>query len=81
MLPLVAHYDLELQQMDVKAYFLYGDLEKEVYMNQPERFVSTGKENLVCLKRSIYELKQTSKQWYQNFNDTITSYGFVKNIV
>ena len=81
-LALVAHYDLELHQMDVKTAFLNGDLEEEVYMNQPEGFVSTGKENMVCkLKKSIYGLKQASRQWYLKFNDTITSYGFVENTV
>ena len=79
---LVAHYDLELHQMDVKTAFLNGDLEEEVYMDQPEGFISTGKENLVCkLKKSIYGLKQASRQWYIKFNNTITSYGFVENTV
>ena len=81
-LALVAHYDLELHQMDAKTAFLNGDLEEEIYMNQPEGFVSIGKENMVCkLKKSIYGLKQASRQWYLKFNDTITSYGFVENTV
>jgi len=81
-LALVAHYDLELHQMDVKTAFLNGDLEEEIYMDQPEGFVSTGKENMVCkLKKSIYGLKQASRQWYIKFNDTITSYGFVENTI
>ena len=79
---LVAHYDLELHQMDVKTAFLNGDLEEDVYMDQPVGFIEEGKENMVCkLKKSIYELKQTFRQWYLKFNDTITFFGFKENIV
>ena len=79
---LVAHYDLELHQMDVKTAFLNGNLEEEVYMDQPEGFSVKGKEHMVCkLKRSIYGLKQASRQWYLKFNDTITSFGFKENAV
>ena len=46
---LVAHYDLELHQMDVKTEFLNGDLKKkEVYMAQPKGFVMKGNENMGC---------------------------------
>ncbi|RVW90132.1 Retrovirus-related Pol polyprotein from transposon TNT 1-94 [Vitis vinifera] len=63
-LALVAHFDLELQQMDVKTTFLNGELEEEVYMKQPEGFPSSDGEQLVCkLKKSIYGLKQASRQW------------------
>ena len=58
---LVAHYDLELHQMDVKTAFLNGDLGEEVYMDQLDGFLTTGKEQLVCkLRKSIYGLKQAS---------------------
>ena len=79
---LVAHFDLELQQMDVKTAFLNGNLEEEVYMKQPEGFSSSNGEHLVCkLKKSIYRLKQGSRQWYLKFHDVISSCGFVENIM
>jgi len=79
---LVAHYDLELQQMDVKIVFLSEDLEENIYMEQPMGFLVKGKEHIVCkLKKSIYELKQTSSQWYLKFNDIIVSFRFKENIV
>jgi hypothetical protein len=62
-LSLVAFFDFELYQMDVKTAFLNGDLEEDVYMEQPEGFISKGDENKVCkLEKSIYGLKQTSRQ-------------------
>ena len=79
-LALVAHLDLELQQMDVKTAFLNGDLEEEVYMKQPKGFSSREGEHLVCkLKKSIYGLKQASRQWYYKFHEVITSFGFIEN--
>jgi hypothetical protein len=66
---LVAHYDLELHQMDVKTAFLNGDLEENVYMAQSKGFVVEGKEPMGCrLKKSIYGLKQASRQWYLKFD-------------
>jgi hypothetical protein len=79
---LVAHFDLELHQMDVKTTFLSGDLEEEVYMKQHGGFVSENQSHLVCkLNKSMYGLKQSSRQWYLKFNNVIYSYSFVENVV
>ena len=68
--------------MDVKTTFLNGDLEEEVYIKQLEGFSSSNGERLVCgLKKSIYELKQASRQWYLKFHDVISSFGFVENLM
>ena len=73
---LVAHYDLELHQMDVKTTFLNGD-EENVYMAQPKGFVMEVKERMGCrLKKSIYGLKQASRQWYLKFDQSIKNFGF-----
>ena len=66
---LVAHFDFDLHQMDVKTTFLNGNLEEEVYIKQPEGFSSSEGEHLVCKpKKSIYGLKQASRQWYLKFH-------------
>ena len=58
LLSMVAKFDLELEQMDVKTIFLYGELEETIYMRQPEGFIIEGKEDFVCkLNKSQYGLK------------------------
>ncbi|CAN6455989.1 unnamed protein product [Victoria cruziana] len=77
----VAHFDLELHQMDIKTAFLNGDIEKTIYMVQPENFASGTAKNMVCkLKKSIYSLKQASRQWYYKFHQVIASFGFEANL-
>jgi hypothetical protein len=77
---LVAHYNLELHQIDVKIVFLNGDLQENMYMAQLEGFAIKGKEDMRCrLKKSIYGLKQASRQWYLKFDEVIKKFDFVKN--
>ena len=68
-LRLVAVEDFHLEQLDVKTTFLHGDLEEEIYMQQPQGYEVKGKENLVCrLKKRLYGLKQAPRQWYLKFD-------------
>ena len=76
-LAIVAQLDLELYQMDVKTTFLNEELDEEIYMTQPMGFEVKGQECKVWkLKRSIYGLKQSSRQWYFRFHDSIISHSF-----
>jgi uncharacterized protein YqgQ len=60
---LVTHLDLELHQMDVKTAFLNGDIDETIYMVQPPHFEIGDPKGMVCqLKKSIYGLKQASRQ-------------------
>ena len=61
LLALSAKYRLKLHQINVATAFLNGNLEEEVYMVQPQGFVSPGEEHLVCkLKKSIYGLEHST---------------------
>ena len=81
LLSIVAHYDYEIWQMDVKIAFLNGNLEEEIYMMQPKGFIGKNQEHMVCkLKRSIYGLKQASRSWNIKFDQAIKSFGFEQNL-
>ncbi|CAL2257771.1 unnamed protein product [Prunus armeniaca] len=82
MMALVTHFNLYLHQMDVKTAFLNGDLYEEIYMQQPEGFIQEGREDQVCkLRKSIYGLKQASRQWYLKFNEVVRSHGYSESPV
>ncbi|KAL4310435.1 hypothetical protein GQ457_01G017510 [Hibiscus cannabinus] len=80
LLAVTAFHDYEIWQMDVKTAFLNGKLEEDVYMTQPEGFVTPENARKVCkLQRSIYGLKQASQSWNLRFNEAIQEFGFIRN--
>ncbi len=80
LLVLAASYGLLVHQMGVKTAFLNGELEEEIYMDQPDGYVLEGQEGMVCkLLKFLYGLKQAPKQWHEKFDTTLTSAGFVVN--
>lgn len=59
----VAIQDLELHQMDVQTAFSNGDLNEDIYMEQPEGFIDKQNPSHVCkLKKALYGLKQAPRQ-------------------
>jgi hypothetical protein len=76
------HKNFKVYQMDVKSTFLNGDLEEEVYMEQPEGFSLTDNPNYVCkLKKATYGLKQAPRAWYYRLDKFLQEKGFKKGIV
>lgn len=78
MLSMVVHQDLELEQLDVKTAFLHGSSDERILMEQPEGY---KKGNKVCLlKKSIYGLKQSPRQWNRRFDEFMRAQGFERSL-
>ena len=76
------HKNFKVYQMDVKSAFLNGDLEEEVYIEQPEGFQLTVNPDNVCkLKKALYGLKQAPKAWHQRLDKYLQDKGFKKGTV
>ena len=76
-LSLVVKEDLYIEQLDVKTAILNGTLDEEIYMEQPEGYEVKGKKDMVCLlKKSLYGLKQSPRQWNKRFDGFMKQQGF-----
>lgn len=71
-----------VHQMDVKTAYLHAPIDEEIYLAQPEGFEKTSetREQLVCkLKKSLYGLKQSGRNWYKQLNDHLEQNNFERN--
>eukprot|EP00253_Pinus_taeda_P036112 PITA_36112 len=62
LLSIVAAFDFEVEQMDVKTTFLYGDLGEKIYMKQPKGFAVKGNKELVCVRLSVEQCSKTQEE-------------------
>lgn len=72
---LAAALDWEIEQMDVKTAFLYGFVEEDIYVEQPNGFAT--KPDLVCrLNKALYGLKQSPRLWFNTLSDFLKTLSF-----
>ena len=73
-----AHNNLLVHQMDVKTAYLNAPIDCTIYVAQPEGYRSPG--NLVWkLKKSLYGLRQSGKNWNDCIHKFFTKSGFTRS--
>jgi len=81
-LALSSFWECKVYQMDVKSAFINGDLEEEVYIEQPDGFILGNDPKLVCgQKKALYGLKQAPRAWYFWLDKYLHQQGFSKGSI
>ena len=75
-LAIAAKLSMKIKQLDVNSAFLYGNLQEEIYLEQPEGFEIEGKDQVCRLKKAIYGLKQAGRVWWKLIDEHLKSSGF-----
>ena len=76
-----ALHNWKLEALDVKTAFQFGELEEEIYVDQPEGFMVKGKEFKVYhLWKAIYGLKQAVLQWNKQLHKSLLEMGFIHSL-
>jgi hypothetical protein len=82
MLAMGLHENHLIHQMDVKTAFLNGQIEQEIYMEQPVGFADDNFPHHVCkLKKGIYGLKQAPRAWNKTIDPVLRSVGVIRSKV
>ena len=74
--------NLIVHQMDVKTAYLHAPIDSEIYLQQPEGFEvksDSGEKLVYKLKKSIYGLKQSGRNWNKLLHDHLSNNDFVQN--
>jgi ribonuclease HI len=75
-LAIVAVQDLELHQLDIKTAFLNGELEEDVYIEQPPGYEEGSPSTACHLHRALYGLRQAPRAWHKKLKEELEGIGF-----
>ena len=79
LLAMSALLGIHIDQIDVETAYLYGDLNETNYMHLPkgfEQYSSDGRPLVAKLKKALYGLHQSGREWYFTLRDYLISEGF-----
>jgi hypothetical protein len=74
LLSIAASENLSMIQFDVSTAFLYGELEEEIYMNEPQGY-EDGTDRVCKLRKSLYGLKQAPRFWNKKIGNLLKESG------
>ena len=79
LLALACHLKFKVYQMDVKTVFLNRFLKEDVYVAQPKGFIDPHfPDHVLYLKKTLYGLKHTLRDWYDRLTQYLVSHGFTR---
>ena len=82
LISMVVQEKLDMRLMDVVTAYLYGSLEKEIYMRIPDEFeipeTYNGSREMYSIKlnKSLYGLKQSGRMWYNRLSTFLIKEGY-----
>lgn len=80
LIALAAQRGLRIDQMDAVTAYLQGDLDAEIYTLQPDGF-NDGSGRVCKLKKAMYGLKQSGRQWNKCLDEALLSFGLAKSML
>lgn len=78
LIALAAKRNMKIDQMDAVTAYLQGDLEEEIYMDQPEGY-NDGSGRFCRLNKAIYGLRQSGREWNKKLDSALMSFGLTKS--
>lgn len=79
LLAVAAVHNLELMCMDISNACLHGTLEETVYMQEPKGYETSNGELVCRLRRTLYVLKQSPREWYKALTAALADMGFARS--
>ncbi len=79
---LAVNHDLVVHQMDVKTAYLHAPIGQEIYIDQPqglEEVAENGSKLVYRLKKSLYSLKQSGRNWNKVLHEHLVRCSFIRN--